>query len=88
MPVGIDPTDLAVHVQTFNEQAHAAGREALEVVAMKTLPIDEPEQAIAMAQAYRDAGATELVHTQGVSGPDEYRRVVEFLDSRVLPAVA
>ena len=40
--------------------------------------LDKPEEAIALATAYRDAGATELVHTQGVSGPDEYSRVVEF----------
>ena len=55
---------------------------------MKTLPIETPDEAVALAQAYRDAGATELVHTQAVSGPDEYRRVVEFLDTRVAPAVA
>ena len=88
MPVGTDPAELKGHIQAFTKQARAAGRGPMQVVAMKTLPIENPEEAVALAQAYRDAGATELVHTQGVSGPDEYRRVVEFLDSRVLPAVA
>ncbi len=88
LPVGVDPSELKGHVQELHERARQTGRGPMEVVAMKTLPIENPDEAIALAQAYRDAGATELVHTQGVSGPDEYRRIVEFLDSRVLPAVS
>ncbi len=88
MPVGVDPADLKGQVQDLEQRAGATGRGPMEVVAMKTLPIETPDEAVALAQAYRDAGATELVHTQAVSGPDEYRRVVEFLDTRVAPAVA
>jgi probable F420-dependent oxidoreductase len=87
MPVGIAPAELKGHIEHLNEQARASGRGPMEVFAMKTLPLDKPDEAVALAQAYRDAGATELVHTQGVSGPDEYRRIVEFLESRVMPAV-
>lgn len=88
MPVGTEPSDLKGQVQTLHERAREAGRGPMQVVAMKTLPIETPDEAIALARAYRDAGVTELVHTQGVSGPDEYRRVVEFLDRRVLPAIS
>lgn len=88
MPVGMDPAELKGHVQRLQEQAEAAGRGPMQVVAMKTLPIDQPDEAVALAQAYRDAGADELVHAQGVSGPDEYRRIVEFLDTQVIPAVS
>ena len=88
MPVGMLPAELSVCVEAFNEQASAAGRSDLDVIAMKTLPLEKPDEAIAMAMAYRDAGATELVHTQGVSGPDEYHQLVEFLDSQLLPEVS
>ena len=87
MPVGIDPEALVGHIRALEDQAREAGSGPMESVAMKTLPLDKPAQAIAIAQAYRDAGVTELVHTQGVSNPEEYCRVVEFLDSQVLPAI-
>ncbi len=87
MPVGIEPGDLKPHVEELERQARAAGRGALEVVAMKTLPLEREREAIDYARAFRDAGVTHLVHTQGFSGPEEYRRVAEQLVEVVRPAV-
>lgn len=88
MPVGLMPQDLRAHVETLNRTAAEAGREKLAVVAMKTLPLDRPHEAIELARAYRDAGATHFVHTQSYSSPDEYQAIVEQLDGDIRPAVA
>ena len=88
MPVGVEPGDLKPLVGQLSEAARAAGRGTLEVVAMKTLPLANEAEAIDYARAFRDAGATHLVHTQGFSGPDEYRRVADQLARTIRPAVA
>jgi len=88
MPVGVEPGDLKPLVQQFHEAGRQAGRGELEVVAMKTLPLEREDEAVDYARAFRDAGATHLVHTQGFGGPDEYRAVAEQLAQTIRPAVA
>ena len=65
-----------------------AGRPALEVVAMKTLPIDDPPKAIDYALQFADAGVGHLVHTQGYEDAAEYQRNVEILEEKIRPALA
>ena len=88
IPAGVLPADLKPHVETLQRGASEAGRGPLEVVAMKTLPLEHPNEAVDLARAYREAGATHLVHTQGVESPDQYREVVALLDEQIRPAVA
>ena len=87
MPVGVMPDDLQPLVADFNKQAADAGREQPQVVAMKTLPLDNLSEAVELAQAYRDAGATTLVHTQGYDSPAEYQALVDTVCSEIRPAV-
>lgn len=87
MPVGILPSDLKPLVKDMNKQAADAGRGQLEVVAMKTLPVDNLKEAVELAQGYRDAGATHLVHTQDYDNPAQYQDLVDFVSQEIQPAV-
>jgi len=87
MPVSIMPGELKPLVADFNRQTADAGREPLQVVAMKTLPLDNLDEAVELAQAYRDAGATTLVHTQGYDNPAQYQELVDIVCSEIRPAV-
>ncbi len=88
MPVGIAPDELAPLVADLHRQASDAGREGLEVIAMKTLPLEDGAAAADLACAYRDAGATQLVHTQGYDSPAHYAEVVAQVDGEIRKAVA
>lgn len=81
IPVGILPTDLKPHVDEFNQRAADAGRPQMETIVMKTLPLDNPQQATDMIGAYGDAGATRIVHTQNYNTPAEYREIIDQLTS-------
>ena len=87
MPVGLSPADLKPQVQELHRLAAAAGRSRLDVVHMKTLPLGDPPAALAMAQAYVDAGVTHLVHTQGVRDEVEFAAMVDVLCNKIQPAL-
>ena len=87
MPVGIVPADLKPLVKDFQQRTAAAGRAPLQVVAMKTLPLDRLQEAIEMARAYRDAGVTHLVHTQAYDTPAQYQGIVDIVCGEIRPAV-
>lgn len=87
MPVSIMPHDLKPMIADLQQQAADAGRDPLRVVTMKTLPLENLSEAIELAQGYRDAGATDLVHTQGYSNPSEYQAMVDIICSDIQPAV-
>lgn len=87
MPVGFLPHDLAPHIAELNQRGADAGRGPLEVVAMKTLPLDDRAAAMEMAVAYRDAGVTHLVHTQGYDSPAQYAEIVQQIDIDIRSAL-
>lgn len=87
MPMGILPGDLKPLIKDFQQRAADAGRGPMEVAIMKTLPLDNVSEAVELAQAYRDAGATHLVHTQSYDTPDEYRAFVDVVSQEICPAV-
>lgn len=77
MPVGAPPQELADPIKQLQQAAAAAGRKPLEVVQMKTLPLEDMAAAEAMAVAYRDVGVTHLVHTQGYDSPAHFSEIIE-----------
>ena len=87
MPMGIMPAELGPLVEDFHARAADAGRETLEVAIMKTLPLEDINAAIEMAQAYKAAGATQLVHVQGYDTPNEYQDIVDAVSQGVIPAL-
>ena len=84
----MEPDALKTHVPEFHQMSQAAGRPPLDVVAMKTLPIDDPPKAIDYALQFADAGVGHLVHTQAYQDAAEYRRNVDILEEKIRPALA
>jgi probable F420-dependent oxidoreductase len=87
IPVGILPEELKPLVESSTQQAADLGRPPLETVVMKTLPLEKPAQAIEMATAYRNAGATHFVHTQDYSDASDYQKIVDQMTGVIQPAV-
>jgi len=83
LPVSLSPEELAPHIVTLQQQAEQHGKHAMEVVAMKTLPLADRNAASDLARRYQAVGVTHLVHTQGYSSPDEYAEVVETVDREI-----
>lgn len=83
MPTGMLPAELAPSIAEMHQLAADTGRNKLEVIAMKTLPLEDRSASIEMAQGYRDAGVTHLVHTQGVDSPEHYAEVLAQLDGEI-----
>ncbi len=88
MPVSILPAALKPLVADLQQRAADAGRGPLEVIAMKTLPLHDLPAAIELAQAYREAGATQLVHTQGYENPAQYQDIVSTVTGAIQPAIS
>ena len=83
MPVGLQPEQLRTDIESFNGRATTAGKESPEIIAMKTLPLDNITVAIELAQHYQEVGVTQLVHTQGYESPTHYAEVVEQVDTEI-----
>ena len=83
MPVGALPDQLQADIASFCQQAADAGKAPPEIVAMKTLPLDDMPQAAELAQGYQDVGVTHLVHTQGYESPAQYAEVVAQIDGEI-----
>ena len=87
MPVGQSPEELKPQIESFNRACEEAGRGRLEVIAMKTLPLDDMPAALDLARGYQEAGVTQLVHTQGYDSPAHYAEIVAAVDAQVRGAL-
>lgn len=83
MPMGTLPADLAPLIARLHETGAAAGREGLEIVMMKTLPMEDGAAAVEMAQAYQQAGVTHLIHVQPYDSPQQFSEVLELFDGEI-----
>jgi probable F420-dependent oxidoreductase len=88
MPMGTLPGALAPLIAKLQEAGAAAGRKGLEVVMMKTLPMQDPAAANEMAQAYQQAGVTHLIHVQAYDSPQQFAEVLEQLDGEIRGSVS
>ncbi|MEM7540655.1 MAG: LLM class flavin-dependent oxidoreductase [Pseudomonadota bacterium] len=87
MPVGDSPEDLIAPVKELQQMAADAGRGALEVVEMKTLPLEDRSQSIELIQAYKEAGVTHFVHTQAYETTAQHAEVVDQVAGEIRDAV-
>ena len=83
MPVGALPNQLEADIASFRQQAADTGKSPPEIIAMKTLPLDNMAEAGELAQGYKDVGVTHLVHTQGFESPTHYAEIVAKVDGEV-----
>ena len=87
MPMGTMPEDLAPFIIDLHKQGAQAGREGLEVVAMKTLPIEDLKAAVELAQAYKEVGVTHLVHVQGYETTNQFAEVIDQIERDIRTSV-
>jgi len=74
LPMGLSPDGLREPASELRQRAAAAGLPAPEVVVLTALPVHDAAAARALVAAYRDAGATRLIHSGRYTGLDEFRR--------------
>ena len=74
-------------MKEWNSKTDDAGLKRLEVIMMKTLPLGEKNKAVDLAAAYKEAGVTEFVHTQGYETPYQYKEIIEQVDGTIRQAI-
>jgi alkanesulfonate monooxygenase SsuD/methylene tetrahydromethanopterin reductase-like flavin-dependent oxidoreductase (luciferase family) len=87
MPMGTLPDALAPLIARLHEAGAAAGRDGLEVVMMKTLPMADRAAAVEMARAYQQAGVTHLIHVQPYDSPQQFAEVLAQFDGEIRGAL-
>lgn len=86
MPFGVEPDTLAPQIAELNRLVAEAGRPAPRIVAVTMLPLGDRAAAAARAQAFADAGVTDLVHGWRYAGYDDFRPAAEALASLAVGA--
>jgi len=79
MPIGLKPAELTPHVAELRELFAAAKKPAPEIAVMTRLPLDDRARASDLVLAYREAGATRLVHSSRYEDAAEFTRHAEAL---------
>jgi len=64
MPMGLKPDALKPIVEDYRVQTKEAGKPDPEIVVMSRLPLDDMDRCREILEAYRDAGATTVIHGQ------------------------
>jgi hypothetical protein len=82
------PDEIAKPMARLSELAEEAGKPTPATIAMKTLPLDDVNEAIEMARAYAEAGCYEISHGDGYADATAYKRRIEILAEKVIPSVA
>ena len=59
-----------------------------DVIAMKTLPLDQPNEAMDLIEAYREHGVSEVVHTGGYDDFSVFQKRLDVLCVKILPSIA
>ena len=87
MPIGLSPEQLAEPVAKLRALARDAGRAVPEVAVMTALPLEDPGQTADLVGAYREAGASRLIHGSRYADAAAFRATTEALAERALPSV-
>ncbi len=74
-------------ISRLAELAEPVGKSKPIIIAIKTLPLDDVNAPVKMAQAYAEAGCDKLSHGYGYPNAAVYRRRVEILAERIIPSV-
>ena len=79
MPGRTPPDVLKGHVADLTEQMAAVGKEKPKVIVLGHLPVDEPNAAREMVEAYEDAGATGIAHFSRYADGTEFNAIADAL---------
>jgi len=84
---GLSPSEISAPISRLVELAEQAGAAKPTIIAMKTLPLDDVNAAVEMAQAYAEAGCDEISHGEGYPDAEAYRRRIDILVERIIPSM-
>ncbi len=84
---GLTPDEIAAPKSKLAELADNVGKPSPIIIAMKTLPLGDVDEAVEMAQAFAEAGCSEVVHADGYPDAAAYRQRIETLVERIIPSV-
>lgn len=79
MPMGLKPTKLAPLVKEYRAKALASGKMEPEIVIFAGLPLDDIEKCKDYIEAYRQAGATTLIHGQYYDSAKQLQTSIQLL---------
>jgi probable F420-dependent oxidoreductase len=87
MPNGGDPQKLRPAISELRELFAAAGKTAPEVIALTSLPLDEPDKATERVGSLAAVGVTAVVHASRYADGAAFARSTETLAGRIRPAL-
>ena len=84
---GETPSALKAAMKKWNNPDDRINFKKLDIVMMKTLPLNERNAASDMLSEYKEAGVTEFVHTQGYESTNQYDEVVQLIDTEMRTSI-
>jgi probable F420-dependent oxidoreductase len=87
MPNASDPANLEPAIRELRDLFAAAAKHEPQVVALTSLPLDEPGQAIDRARALAAVGVTALVHASRYGDAAAFARNAQTMVERLRPAL-
>jgi probable F420-dependent oxidoreductase len=84
MPMGLKPDVLKPLVEDYKNQSQKAGKDDPEVVVMCGLPLQDSGKCREILEAYKDAGATTVVHGQKYDEAIELQKAIRQLASMAM----
>ena len=87
MPNASDPAKLEPAIRELRELFAAGGRREPEVVALTSLPLDQPEKAVDRARALAAVGVTAVVHASRYGDAAAFARNAQTIAERIRPGL-
>jgi probable F420-dependent oxidoreductase len=87
MPNGGDPQKLRSAITELRELFAAVGKPAPEVIALTSLPLEEPDNATERVRSLAAVGVTAVVHASRYADSAAFARNTETLAGRIRPAL-
>ena len=87
MPNASDPAKLEPAIRELRELFATAARREPEVVALTSLPLDQPEKAVDRARALAGVGVTALVHASRYGDAAAFARNAQTIAERIRPGL-
>jgi probable F420-dependent oxidoreductase len=87
MPNASDPAKLEPAIRELRELFATAARREPEVVALTSLPLDQPEKAVDWARALAGVGVTALVHASRYGDAAAFARNAQTIAERIRPGL-
>ena len=87
MPIALDAAMLTEPIAALQRRARAAGRDALDVVLVTTLPVDDRVRARDVVQELAGVGVTRVVHGWRYADAGEFARVADGMGTHLRAAL-